>query len=65
VGFPWFGGVRDADGHRHVELMLGPQDGAVIEIGPNVMVWETSGGRYAPVSEDDAGRFYWDVGSAV
>lgn len=63
MGFPWFG--SRGDGHRHVELMLGPQDGAVIEVGPEVDVWETSGGRYSPMSEDTRDRFYWDMGSAV
>lgn len=64
MAFPWFG-VRNPDGRRHVELMLGPQDGAVIEVGPDVDKWETPDGRYAPVSEETPDRFYWDTGSSV
>jgi hypothetical protein len=45
--------------------MLGPQDGAVIEVGPDVDKWETPDGRYAPVSEETPDRFYWDTGSSV
>ena len=62
MAFGWFG--REPEGRRQVELMLGPQDGAVIAVGPDVAVWETTdGGRYAPIVDGNPNRFYWETGS--
>lgn len=65
MGFPWFGVSRDDDGRRHVELMLGPADGAVLTVGPDVNEMWTGGGRYAPVEGESPDRFYWDTGRPV
>lgn len=47
-------------GHRTVELVHGPRDGALIEVGPHVAEWPGADGRYAARDGHNPNRFFWD-----
>jgi hypothetical protein len=47
-------------GHRAVELVHGPRDGAVIEVGPHITEWAGQDGRYAARDGHNPNRFFWD-----
>lgn len=47
-------------GHRSVELVHGPRDGAVIEVGPHVTEWTSQDGRYASREGFNPNRFFWN-----
>ena len=55
----WFEPVQPPD-HRSVELVHGPCDGAVIEVGQHVNEWAGQDGRYAPREGANPNRFFWD-----
>jgi len=46
-------------GHRLVELVRGPRDGARIEVGQFVREWVDGDGRYVPNFGDNPDRFFW------
>lgn len=55
----WFEPAQSPD-HRSVELVHGPRDGAVIEVGQHVNEWAGQDGRYAPREGANPNRFFWD-----
>lgn len=58
----WFTPAQPPE-HRMVELVHGPRDGAVIEIGPHVTEWAAEqDGRYAPRDGHNPNQFFWDSG---
>lgn len=55
----WFEPVQ-SPGHRFVELVQGPSDGAVIEVGQHVSEWAGQDGRYTPREGFSSNLFFWD-----
>lgn len=59
----WAMPAEQPSDRRSVELVHGPRDGAVIEVGPHVAKWPgTVGadGQYAPRDGHSPNRFFWD-----